>query len=58
VNHIPRSIVLTLGVVKLLALTKPFENIDLIAIGQVMYWTVSKILCLQFHDFFKTHLLL
>jgi hypothetical protein len=33
-------------------LAKPFGGIQLIAVGEVLYWFLSKGLCVQFCDFF------
>ncbi len=51
-------IVQVLSATKLLALAKPFGGIQLIVMGEVLYWLVSRTLFLQFHDTFFIHLLL
>jgi len=37
-NHIPRFIVPTLGVARLLTFAKPFGSIWPIMVGEVLYW--------------------
>jgi hypothetical protein len=52
-----RSIVHILGVIKLLILAKPSNDIKLIAMGKVLYQLVSRALCLQLRYVFSYHLL-
>jgi hypothetical protein len=40
----------------LLDLAKPFVGIRPIAVGKVLYWLMSRNLCLQFHGAFVVHL--
>jgi hypothetical protein len=54
-SHIPMPIVWVLSATKLLALAKPFEGIQLIVVGEVLYRLVSRALFLQFscHIFYS-----
>jgi hypothetical protein len=45
-----------LGVVRFLALAKPFKGIWPIVIGEVLYQLINKNLCFQFHKTFLAHL--
>jgi hypothetical protein len=55
-NYILGSFVWTFGVATPLALAKFFGGIQQIAMGEILYWLVSKVLCLYFHDIFLTHM--
>ncbi len=57
-NCILGSFVWTFGVVTPLALAKLFRGIQQIAMGEILYWLVNKVLCLYFHDiFFNSHVI-
>jgi hypothetical protein len=56
-SHIPMPIVQVFCATKLLVLAKPFGGIQLIVVGEVLYWLVNRALFLQFHDAFFIHLL-
>ncbi len=56
IGHILRPIAQVFGVARLLALAKPFGSIQLIIVGEILYWLVSRTLCLQFCDTFFIHL--
>jgi len=45
-NQIPRFVARVLGVSWLLAFAKPFDGIHLIAMGEVFYQLMNKVLCL------------
>jgi len=55
-NFILRSFLWTLGVATPLALAKLTKGIWQIAMGEILYWLVCKILYLYFCDIFLTHL--
>jgi hypothetical protein len=52
-GHISKSIARVLDIPRLLASAKPFKNIQLITMGEILYRLMNKTLCLQFHDFFS-----
>ncbi len=56
IGNILGPIAQVFGVARLLALAKPSGSIQLIIVGEILYWLVSRALSLQFCDTFFTHL--
>jgi hypothetical protein len=54
-GHIPCQITHILGVVRLLAMTKPLSGVHPIPMGETLYRLTSRILLLQFCGALATH---
>jgi hypothetical protein len=54
-GHIPPQIAHVLGMASLLTMTKPFDGVHPIIMGETLYQFTSCAICFQFHDAFATH---
>ncbi len=54
-GHIPPWISCVLGVAYFLTISKLSSGVCFITMGETLYWFISRILCLQFHNAFVTN---